>query len=407
MLDQVCMVWKEFLDGVVFDDYCYLLWLQGVQVDDVVFMIEGWCLVCYDVYNDCIVVLGGGKVGMLLGELQMFYLDCGDVILYKYDEQGYNLCVCLVIEGGVLINFEIDCNGIVIDWWVGLLLQVDYVEGCLQVCCGFRIGLCLLLGDLLMIVVVIWFVLGLVLFVLGGDLIVKVVFGLVQCFGVLLFVVGLLLVVFGILLFELVVNVCVFVVGVEVLVLGNVVGSNIVNVGLILGMVVFVVLLLVCVWLFLLLLVLLVVFSLVLIVFGLDGVIVCWEGVVLLLGFVVVLVFVLCCVLYEFEFVCEVIVGYVMICIGLFFNVLCVVFVVVCLYYGVCWIVQVVLVFGVGLGWLLLLVGLLLVVIGIVLLEVVVVIVVVCCGQGDMVLGYVIGLSLFNLLVVVGGMVVL
>lgn len=30
-----------------------------------------------------------------------------------------------------------------------------------------------------MIVVVIWFVLGLVLFVLGGDLIVKVVFGLV------------------------------------------------------------------------------------------------------------------------------------------------------------------------------------------------------------------------------------
>ncbi|MBD3828156.1 MULTISPECIES: hypothetical protein [Stenotrophomonas] len=130
-LDQVRTAWKEPLDGAVPDDYCHSLRPQGAQADDVVFMIEGRRLVRYDVHNDRIVAPGGGKVGMSLGELQTLYPDRGDVTPHKYDEQGHNLRVRPATEGGALINFEIDRNGTVTDWRVGLPPQVDYVEGCL------------------------------------------------------------------------------------------------------------------------------------------------------------------------------------------------------------------------------------------------------------------------------------
>ncbi|WP_411852439.1 hypothetical protein ACLB90_08155 [Stenotrophomonas sp. LGBM10] len=130
-LDQVRAAWKEPLDGAVPDDYCHSLRPQGAQADDVVFMIESRRLVRYDVHNDRIVAPGGGKVGMSLGELQTLYPDRGDVTPHKYDEQGHNLRVRPATEGGALVNFEIDRNGIVTDWRVGLPPQVDYVEGCL------------------------------------------------------------------------------------------------------------------------------------------------------------------------------------------------------------------------------------------------------------------------------------
>jgi len=129
-----------------------------------------------------------------------------------------------------------------------------------------------------MIAAAVWFLLGLVLVALGGDSIVKAASGLAQRFGASPFVAGLLLVAFGTSLPELVVNVCAFAVGAEELALGNAVGSNIVNVGLTLGLAALAAPMLVRARLLSPLLILLAVASLAVIVFGLDGVIARWEG---------------------------------------------------------------------------------------------------------------------------------
>ena len=258
-----------------------------------------------------------------------------------------------------------------------------------------------------MIAATAWFLLGLLLLALGGDSIVKAASGLAQRFGASPFVAGLLLVTFGTSLPELVVNARAFVVGAQDLALGNAVGSNIVNVGLTLALAALAAPLLVRARLLSPLLILLAVASLAVIVFGLDGVIARWEGAVLLLGFLALLVFVLRAAVRESEPVREAIAGYAMTRTGLLLNVIRVVFAAVCLYYGARWIVGAAPVLGAGLGWSPLLVGLLPVAIGTALPEVAAAIVAARRGQGDMVLGHVIGSSLFNLLVVVGGMAAL
>ncbi|OEZ01323.1 MULTISPECIES: sodium:calcium antiporter [Stenotrophomonas] len=258
-----------------------------------------------------------------------------------------------------------------------------------------------------MIAATAWFLLGLLLLALGGDSIVKAASGLAQRFGASPFVAGLLLVTFGTSLPELVVNARAFVVGAEDLALGNAVGSNIVNVGLTLALAALAAPLLVRARLLSPLLILLAVASLALIVFGLDGVIARWEGAVLLLGFVALLAFVLRAAKRESEPVREAIAGYAMTRTGLGLNLIRVVFAAVCLYYGARWIVGAAPVMGASLGWSPLLVGLLPVAIGTALPEVAAAVVAARRGQGDMVLGHVIGSSLFNLLVVVGGMAAL
>ncbi|WP_102946107.1 sodium:calcium antiporter [Stenotrophomonas sp. VV52] len=258
-----------------------------------------------------------------------------------------------------------------------------------------------------MIAATAWFLLGLLLLALGGDSIVKAASGLGQRFGASPFVAGLLLVTFGTSLPELVVNARAFVVGAEDLALGNAVGSNIVNVGLTLALAALAAPLLVRARLLSPLLILLAVASLALIVFGLDGAIARWEGAVLLLGFVALLAFVLRAAKRESEGVREAIAGYAMTRTGLGLNLIRVVFAAVCLYYGARWIVGAAPVMGASLGWSPLLVGLLPVAIGTALPEVAAAIVAARRGQGDMVLGHVIGSSLFNLLVVVGGMAAL
>ncbi|MEG2804070.1 hypothetical protein [Stenotrophomonas sp.] len=130
-LDEVRAAWKTPLQGEVPDDYCHALRPEGAQAKDVVLMIEGKRLVRYDVKNDRIVAPGGGKIGMSLGQLQSLYPDRGDLTPHKYDERGHNLRVRPATEGGALINFEIDGDGLVTQWRVGQTPQVDYVEGCL------------------------------------------------------------------------------------------------------------------------------------------------------------------------------------------------------------------------------------------------------------------------------------
>src|SRR3546814_6289358 len=79
---------------------------------------------------------------------------------------------------------------------------------------------------------------------------------------------------------------------------------------------------------------------------------------------------------------------------------------VVLLYFGARWVVQSAPVIGLALGMAPLVTGLLVVAIGTALPEVAAAIAAARRGQGDMVAGHVIGSSVFNLLVVLGGMAV-
>jgi cation:H+ antiporter len=251
------------------------------------------------------------------------------------------------------------------------------------------------------------FLLGLLLLALGGDSIIKAASGLAQRFGASPFVAGLLLVAFGTSLPELAVNARAFAVGAQDLALGNAVGSNIVNVGLTLGLAALAAPLLVRTRMLSPLLILLAVASLALIVFGLDGVISQWEGGVLLLGFVGVLTFVLTRGRREPTELQQVIADYAQTRTVLWLNLFRLAISMALLYYGARWIVQAAPVIGAGWGMSPLLAGLLPVAIGTALPEVAAAIAAARRGQGDMVVGHVIGSSLFNLLVVVGGVAAL
>ena len=252
-----------------------------------------------------------------------------------------------------------------------------------------------------------FFALGLVLLALGGDSIVKGASGLAQKLGASPFVAGLLLVAFGTSLPELFVNARAYMVGAQDLALGNAVGSNIVNVGLTLGVAALCAPLLVRLRLLSPLLVLLAVATFALIVFGLDGVVSRGEGIVLLLAFVAVLAFLLARSGREQVEVREGIAAYAATRSVLWMDLLRFLVAVALLYFGAEFVVQGAPVIGAGWGLSPLLVGLLPVAIGTALPEVAAAISAARRGQGDMVAGHVIGSSLFNLLVVVGGMAAL
>ena len=252
-----------------------------------------------------------------------------------------------------------------------------------------------------------FFVVGLVLLALGGDSIVKGASGLAQKLGASPFVAGLLLVAFGTSLPELAVNLRAYMVGAQDLALGNAVGSNIVNFGLTLGVAAIAAPLLIRMRLLSPLLVLLAVATLAVIVFGLDGVIGRGEGVVLLLGFVGLVAFLLARGNSEIAEVREGVGAYTATRGALWMNLLRFVVAAALLYFGAKFVVQSAPVLGVAWGLSPLLVGLLPVAIGTALPEVAAAVAAARRGQGDMVAGHVIGSSLFNLLVVVGGMAAL
>ena len=252
-----------------------------------------------------------------------------------------------------------------------------------------------------------FFVLGLVLLALGGDSIVKGASGLAQKFGASPFVAGLLLVAFGTSLPELFVNARAYVVGAQDLALGNAVGSNIVNFGLTLGVAALFAPVLVRMRLLSPLLVVLTLSTLAVIFFGLDGVISRIEGIVLLLAFVAVLAFLLARSGRESLEVREGVAAYAATRSALWMNLLRFAIASALLYFGARFVVQGAPVIGASWGWSPLLVGLLPVAIGTALPEVAAAIAAARRGQGDMVVGHVIGSSLFNLLVIIGGMAAL
>ena len=249
-----------------------------------------------------------------------------------------------------------------------------------------------------------YFALGLVLLALGGDSIVKGASGLAQRVGASPFVAGLVLIAFGTSLPELAVNARAMWVGSQELALGNAVGSNIVNLGLTLGLAAVVAPVVIRMRLLSPLLVLLAVATLALIVFGLDGFVSRVEGMALLLGFVAMLAFLLARSPREDAAVRAEIEAYASTRTDLWMNLLRFIVAAALLYYGARWVVQGAPVIGAHWGLSPLLTGLLPVAIGTALPEIAAAAMAARRGQGDMVAGHVIGSSLFNLLVVVGGM---
>lgn len=266
-----------------------------------------------------------------------------------------------------------------------------------------------------------WFVLGLVVLALGGDSIVKGAAGLAQRLGLSTFVVGLVLVAFATSLPELAVNLTAVLHGQGELALGNAVGSNVANIGLTLGAAAVTAPILVRWRALNPLLLVLVLGTVALLAFGADGALSRAEGLLLLLLFAFVLAFALSRSRHESEALRAEISDYAQTRTELGLNLIRFAIGAALLWIGSALVVggEGMRLFGLdlehagaaalgqGLGLSPVLTGLLPVAIGTALPEIAAAIAAARRGQGDMVVGHVIGASVFNLLLVVGGMAAL
>ncbi len=250
------------------------------------------------------------------------------------------------------------------------------------------------------------FLLGLVLLALGGDTLIKGVSGLAQKAGLSPFTAGLLLVAFGTSLPELFVNGAALLDGQPELALGNAVGSNLVNLGLTLPIAALCLPLVVRMRLLSPLLLVLIAASALVMVFGLDGHINRLEGGILLVAFVLVVVRTIVLGRRETPEVRTGVEAHAFTRTVLWLNLARLVIGVVLLGYGARDVVHAMQSLAPTLGLTPLMAGLLPLAIGTALPEIAAAIVAARRGQGDMVLGQVIGSSVCNLLLVIGGMAV-
>lgn len=251
-----------------------------------------------------------------------------------------------------------------------------------------------------------FFILGLLLLALGGDSVVKGASGLAQRLGLSPFATGVVLVAFATSLPELAVNLRAIWVGEQSLALGNAVGSNVVNFGLTLGAAALMAPLLVRWRALLPLLLCFIASSVLLVLFALDGTLGRIEGLVLLAVFVAVVAWALARSKGESAEVQQAITAFATVRGETWLNVSRMVIAVVLLYFGAQLVVANAPVLGVALGMAPLLTGMIVVAIGTALPEVAAAIAAARRGHGDLVLGHVIGSSVFNLLVIIGGMAV-
>lgn len=246
--------------------------------------------------------------------------------------------------------------------------------------------------------------LGLVFLALGGDSLVKGAAGLAGQLRIPRFAAGLGLVAVATSLPELAVNARAVVSGDSALALGNAVGSNIANIGLTLGAAALAAPL-VLRWRALSpLLVVLLLATLAVAGFSLDGGLSRSEGLVLLLAFVGVVAWAALRADDESPEVRAELDDFAASRGGLGLNLVRVGVAAALLWFGAGWIVAQVPVIGLALGMDSLVAGLVLVAIGTALPEAAAAVAAARRGQGDIVAGHVIGSSLFNLLVVLGGM---
>ncbi len=251
-----------------------------------------------------------------------------------------------------------------------------------------------------------WFVLGLMLLALGGDSLVKGASGLAQRLGLSPFTAGVWLVAVATSLPELAVNARAIAVGQPALALGNLVGSNIVNFGLTLGLAALVAGPLLVRWRALApLLLAFIGASAVVIALGADGTLGRGDGALLLVLFVIAIGVVWQRSRREADAVLRAeLEGAVMTRTDLGLNLIRLTLAAVVLWYGTGLIVTHAPPLGRALGMAPLLTGLLPVAIGTALPEVAAAIVAARRGQGALVAGHVIGSSVFNLLAMLGGM---
>ena len=250
-----------------------------------------------------------------------------------------------------------------------------------------------------------YFAAGIVLLALGGDSVVKAASGLARRAGLSPFVTGLVLVAFATSVPELAVNLRAIWIGDHALALGNVVGSNIANFGLTLGAAALCAPLLIRWKALPSLLVCLVVATLATILLGQDGRLTRLEGLLLLAAFAAVFAFAFAFGRRQPELRSE-FSEFANTRTDLTLNLVRFAIAAALLFFGAKWVVQGGTALGLALGMESLLSGLLLVAIGTALPEMSAAIAAARHGQGDIVAGHVIGSSLFNLLVVGGGMAV-
>lgn len=246
--------------------------------------------------------------------------------------------------------------------------------------------------------------LGLLFLALGGDSLVKGAAGLAQGLRIPRFTIGLCLVAVATSLPELAVNARAVASGDRALALGNAVGSNIANIGLTLGLAALVAPL-VLRWRALSpLLAVLLLATLGVVLLSLDGGLSRIEGLAMLLAFAGVVAFTAMRADDESPEVREEVDAFTATRGGLGLNLLRVAVAAVLLWFGAGWIVAQVPVIGHALGMDSLVAGLVLVAIGTALPEAAAAVAAARRGQGDIVAGHVIGSSVFNLLLVLGGM---
>ena len=250
-----------------------------------------------------------------------------------------------------------------------------------------------------------YFAAGIVLLALGGDSVVKAASGLARRAGLSPFVTGLVLVAFATSVPELAVNLRAIWIGDHALALGNVVGSNIANFGLTLGAAALCAPLLIRWKALPSLLVCLVVATLATILLGQDGRLTRLEGLLLLAAFAAVFAFAFAFGRRQPELRSE-FSEFANTRTDLTLNLVRFAIAAALLFFGAKWVVQGGTTLGLALGMESLLSGLLLVAIGTALPEMSAAIAAARRGHGDIVAGHVIGSSLFNLLVVGGGMAV-
>jgi len=155
------------------------------------------------------------------------------------------------------------------------------------------------------------------------------------------------------------------------------------------------------------LLICLIVATIALIAFGLDGVLTRIEGLIFVLAFVVVLAVAVALSRREAPELREEISGFLRTGDGLGLNALRFAVGGALLYFGALWLVRYAPILGAGWHLSPLLTGLIVVAIATALPEAVAAVAAARRGQGDMVVGHVVGSSVFNLLIVVGGMAAL
>lgn len=248
------------------------------------------------------------------------------------------------------------------------------------------------------------FLLGLFLLLLGGDSVLRGASGLGQRLGLSPFAAGLLLVAFATSVPELAVAVHAVALGQSDLALGNAIGSNLVNCGLVLGLAALVAPLVGSMRLLSTEVVLLLVATGLVLVMGLDGTIARWEGAVLVAGFAGFVVLAFRRAADEGPEVRQELTAHAVTSTNLVQNLVRLAIAAVLLYFGSRLVVENAPTIGLALGMGPMLTGLLLVAIGTALPELVVACLAAAKGQGNVVLGSVLGASLFNLLAIVGGM---